>query len=134
MIPRGKARTRKPRLEDDPAWMAKRAEEVARNRAAFEAEHGMDVDQYVAERVARTRPFRDLLLGKASRRDPFVALGLPPNATAADVRKAFRQRAGAIHPDKGGSADAFVKLESAYRDALALAELRRPGAVIGGEA
>ena len=35
--------------------------------------------------------------------DPFVVLGLAPGATRADVRRAYRARALAIHPDVAGT-------------------------------
>jgi hypothetical protein len=124
--PRKRTRTRKTQPQDDPAWVAKRAEEVARNAAAFEAEHGCTVDEYVAERIARTRPFRDFLLGKHTGPDPFVELGLTPGATAAEVRRAFRRLALRRHPDRGGRQEDFVRLEEAYRAALMMAELRSP--------
>jgi curved DNA-binding protein CbpA len=52
---------------------------------------------------------------------PFSALGLGIDASVEDVRRAFRQRAYAAHPDRGGSMAAFVALEAAYRSALELA-------------
>ena len=49
--------------------------------------------------------------------DPFAVLSLPYSATPDDVRRAFRQRARETHPDRGGSADAFLRVRQAH-DAL----------------
>ncbi len=45
-------------------------------------------------------------------------LGLDGTATAEDVKRAFRREALRAHPDRGGSAAAFVKLTATYREAL----------------
>lgn len=51
-------------------------------------------------------------------------LGVPPNATPDEIKKAYRTRAQKHHPDKeGGDADAFQKVQSAY-DVLGDAERR----------
>ena len=42
------------------------------------------------------------------------ALGVSPDASADDVRKAYRRRAKRAHPDQGGDAEAFNTLTSAY--------------------
>lgn len=47
------------------------------------------------------------------------ALGLQVGATAADVRAAFRRLSFDVHPDRGGSHEAFVELNAIYRRALA---------------
>ena len=44
----------------------------------------------------------------------YEVLGLPPSASAAAVRKAYRQRAKHEHPDKGGSDEQFQRLQQAY--------------------
>lgn len=42
-------------------------------------------------------------------------LGVPPNATPDQIKKAYRTLAQKHHPDKdGGDADAFQKVQSAY--------------------
>jgi hypothetical protein len=46
--------------------------------------------------------------------DPFRVLGLSSEATLAEVKLAFRQRALAEHPDQGGSAEKFIALKHAY--------------------
>jgi len=44
----------------------------------------------------------------------YSLLGVPENATYNDLKNAFRQRALHEHPDKGGDADRFHELQSAY--------------------
>ena len=44
----------------------------------------------------------------------YEVLGLPVGASAAAIRKAYRQRAKHEHPDKGGSDEQFQKLQQAY--------------------
>ena len=50
--------------------------------------------------------------------DPFAALGLPPNASEADVRAARRRLAKALHPDAGGDAAGMAELNDAADRAL----------------
>ncbi len=45
-------------------------------------------------------------------------LGLKPRATVTEIKRAYRLRALEAHPDRGGSAEAFRKLHSAYESAL----------------
>jgi hypothetical protein len=47
-------------------------------------------------------------------------LGLPWPCTVQDVRQAFRAKVKTVHPDTGGSNEAFQALHSAYKEALAL--------------
>jgi hypothetical protein len=48
------------------------------------------------------------------------ALGLGPKATPALVKAAYRRLAKTAHPDAGGTHEAFVALQEAYEQALAL--------------
>lgn len=41
-------------------------------------------------------------------------IGVPQNATLAEIKAAYKARAKTMHPDKGGDADAFAKLAEAY--------------------
>ena len=50
----------------------------------------------------------------------FTTLGLTWPCTAADVKRAYRQKAHEVHPDKGGNATAFQALQDAYEEALGL--------------
>lgn len=47
----------------------------------------------------------------------FAALGLDPDASAAEVRAAYRERVKRIHPDRGGDEEAFKRLRAAYTEA-----------------
>lgn len=50
--------------------------------------------------------------------DPWAVLGLRPGASPDDVEKKFRDLAMKHHPDKGGSADDFHRLQRARKAAL----------------
>ncbi|MES1174785.1 MAG: J domain-containing protein [Myxococcales bacterium] len=45
-------------------------------------------------------------------------LGLEPNATLLEIKRAYRLRALEAHPDRGGSDEAFRALQRAYESAL----------------
>ena len=47
------------------------------------------------------------------RRSPEEVLGISPEASADEVRRAYKRRVVSTHPDKGGSAEAFVELQEA---------------------
>jgi DnaJ-class molecular chaperone len=60
-------------------------------------------------------------------KDHYTALGLSSAATLADIKKAFRQKASALHPDKNTAADAperFRQVQEAY-DVLSDADKRQ---------
>jgi curved DNA-binding protein CbpA len=46
--------------------------------------------------------------------DPYATLGVPPDAPKDEVRKAYRRRARRAHPDAGGSAEEFAKVQRAH--------------------
>ncbi len=59
--------------------------------------------------------------------DHYAALGLGSDATAAEIKKAFRQQASLLHPDKNPAPDAakrFVEVQEAY-DLLSDPQRRR---------
>lgn len=47
--------------------------------------------------------------------DYYSLLGVPKSATADDLKRAFRKKAHELHPDKGGDADKFKKVNEAYQ-------------------
>ena len=56
-------------------------------------------------------------LASTTMTDHYAALGLAANATLADIKKAFRQRAALHHPDRSNAPDAaerFRAVQTAY--------------------
>ena len=45
--------------------------------------------------------------------NPYAALGVPKDASTADVRRAYRKRSKSVHPDVGGSSAAFQAVNRA---------------------
>jgi len=56
----------------------------------------------------------------------WATLGITARATAVDLKRAFRQRALATHPDRGGDAEAFRQVQSAFKEAQRRIARRRP--------
>lgn len=48
------------------------------------------------------------------KQSPYAVLGLEENADSETVRKAWRKLGKKYHPDLGGDADEFVRLNDAY--------------------
>lgn len=44
----------------------------------------------------------------------YQVVGVSPNATADEIKKAFRRKAMELHPDQGGSDEAFRELKEAF--------------------
>lgn len=57
--------------------------------------------------------------GEEGRPPWWEVLGIAPDADEATIRAAYRARAAEAHPDRGGSTEAFVALQAAYKEALA---------------
>jgi len=53
-------------------------------------------------------------------------LGITERATADDLKRAFRERALATHPDRGGDAEAFRQVQRAFKEAQRRLARRRP--------
>jgi DnaJ domain len=56
--------------------------------------------------------------------DPFVLLGIANDAPLEDIKTAFRKKALEHHPDRGGTAEAFMMIKRAY-DAIVKRRHRR---------
>src|SRR5690606_11824294 len=59
------------------------------------------------------------------RPDFMVPLGLAPPYAIEDVKQAYREKARATHPDRGGSAAAFAAVHEAFERAQAYLEFRQ---------
>lgn len=55
---------------------------------------------------------------------PYEVLGIAPSSNLPEIHSAYRQRAKALHPDRGGDAEAFKRLALAY-EALKVVPTRR---------
>ena len=64
--------------------------------------------------------------GRSSTTSIWETLGITARATADDLKRAFRQRALATHPDRGGDAEAFRQVQSAFKEAQRRIARRRP--------
>ncbi|HTU63458.1 MAG TPA: J domain-containing protein [Polyangiales bacterium] len=83
---------------------------------------GQDPSPPPAARATAPRP------APAPDASAWSVLGLSPGASLADVRRAFQRRALETHPDQGGEAEAFQKVQRAYEklvDRLAQKAKRR---------
>ena len=64
--------------------------------------------------------------GRSTTTSIWETLGITARATADDLKRAFRRRALATHPDRGGDAEAFRQVQSAFKEAQRRIARRRP--------
>ena len=57
--------------------------------------------------------------------DHYAALGLAANATLADIKRAFRQKASYYHPDRNTAADAALRFREVQQAYDVLSDLER---------
>jgi len=57
-------------------------------------------------------------LPEKSQMSDFDILGVEESASKEEIRRAFRKKAMEVHPDKGGDADEFQKLNQAYHNLI----------------
>jgi DnaJ-class molecular chaperone len=62
----------------------------------------------------------------------FAELGLAPDATALEVKQRYRALSMTLHPDRGGSAEEFARMQNLYHVALAAARAPKPCLVCSG--
>jgi hypothetical protein len=65
-------------------------------------------------------------VAKAGATSIWETLGITARATADDLKRAFRRRALATHPDRGGDAEAFRQVQRAFKEAQRRIAGRRP--------
>lgn len=58
-------------------------------------------------------PFRRTIHGD----EWWRVLRVPPDATAEEIEEGYRRQAWKIHPDRGGTHEAFLRLQAAYTEA-----------------
>jgi len=46
--------------------------------------------------------------------DPYKVLGISPGASQEEIKQAYRRQAIKLHPDKGGTSEAFAELHDSY--------------------
>lgn len=51
--------------------------------------------------------------------DDYAVLDLPPGASLAEVKAAYRRLAKKCHPDAGGDPEAFMRIHAAYQNLVA---------------
>ncbi|MBK7380693.1 MAG: J domain-containing protein [Ignavibacteriales bacterium] len=56
-------------------------------------------------------------------KNPYEILEIKPSASEAEIKKAYRKKAQAVHPDKGGDTELFQEIAKAY-EILSNAEKR----------
>ena len=62
----------------------------------------------------------------ASTTSIWETLGITARATSVELKRAFRERALATHPDRGGDAEAFRQVQRAFKEAQRRIARRRP--------
>lgn len=117
----GGARTREEALRAAERAAGRRLVEIEGLWARAWARIQLGLPPFVAKdaepRVGEPRVDREAPAGSI-----WQILGVAPQASVAEIRAAFRQRALVTHPDRGGDPEAFRALRRAHDEALARRE------------
>ena len=110
-----------PLVEIEPYW-ARAWARVLRGRPPWgvRAEGGASGGAHGRSTTAPTNAAR------ATTTSIWETLGITARATIDDLKRAFRQRALATHPDRGGDAEAFRQVQTAFKEAQRRIARRRP--------
>lgn len=66
-------------------------------------------------------------------KDPFALLGIPDTASPEMVKAAYQRQLFKVHPDHGGSVEAFRELRAAYLAAAQYASSPKPCTTCEGQ-
>ncbi len=110
-----------PLVEIEPSW-ARAWARVLLGRAPWSA-RAEGAASSSAHRRSTTAPPH---AAKVTPTSIWETLGITARATADELKRAFRQRALATHPDRGGDAEAFREVQRAFKEAQRRIARRRP--------
>ena len=100
-------------VEIEPYWARAWARSSSVERRGASARRGPPA----ALAPTAARPPATTNAAKATTTSIWETLGITARATADDLKRAFRQRALATHPDRGGDAEAFRQVQRAFKEA-----------------
>merc|ERR1712139_75221 len=91
--------------------------EVESVSANMQSEELEELNRFFDDYILRQMRFKSELIDEVARLHESVAyaiLGVDPDATDAEIKKAYRRTAMECHPDKGGDKEEFQELSNAY--------------------
>ena len=109
-----------PLVEIEPSW-ARAWSRVLLGRAPW----GVRAEGAASSSSARGRT-TTTNAAKATTTSIWETLGVTARATADELKRAYRQRALATHPDRGDDAEAFREVQRAFKEAQRRIARRRP--------
>ncbi len=114
------AATKRTLVEIDPRW-ARGWSRILRGTSPFTDAEARALDAGEAPRkTPRATP------GSTPAESVWSVLGIEPDATPEEIKLAFRARAFATHPDRGGTDEAFRAVVAAHIKALARRKKKQP--------
>lgn len=72
--------------------------------------------------VDRSVAFAPFALQRDDPHEWWRVLRTPPDASRAEIERAYRHQVGQVHPDHGGTHEAFLRVRAAYEEGLALVD------------
>ena len=102
-------------VEIEPRW-ARAWGRVLIGQAPWTAREA-DRSDVADTKAGSPRASRETPAGEAPRPSVWTLLGVTPEASATELKRAFRARVLATHPDRGGTAESFRDVQRAYEEA-----------------
>lgn len=105
--------------ETDVSWMSQNNQQRFHGEVQriLEMPTTYDRDLYIQDNECWKRPL-GLFTDSPENIQDLECLDLQPPCTPEDIKQAFRKKARAVHPDKGGEQEDFIRLQAAYLRAL----------------